>query len=196
MRDQMTSNREAELPAPTRIGSGDWLDLVGKGFRTILADPPWQQSMTAKWNRRPNRAEKLPYPTMTVDEICAMPVGELAADDCHLWLWTTNQRLEDGFRVMRAWGFKYLAPVTWEKPSGLGCWFIHRTQTMLFGYKSKCRFELGRYKPTILHAGLPSRHSAKPKESYDLIESISQTPRLELFARQKLPNWTTWGNEV
>lgn len=176
----------------------DLLDLVGCGFRTILADPPWALTMRGKRKRakEPNLPAALPYPTMTLDEMCAMPVGELAADDCHLWLWTTNQHLSDGFRVMQAWGFRYLAPVHWIKPSGVGNWFVHRTQTVLFGYRKYCRFDGARYRPNIITTGDPKRHSQKPEESYALIESVSQAPRLELFARQKRPNWQAWGDEV
>lgn len=158
--------------------------------------------MAGKYRRRVNqRPDDLPYQTMSVDEIKALPVGELAAESCHLWLWTTNEYLKAGFDVMKAWGFKYLAPVVWVKPSGCGNYFIHRTQTMLFGYKGKCRFNGARYVPNVIHAPA-GRHSEKPIESYDLIESVSDGPRLELFARpvtpmfQRMPGWTVWGNEV
>ena len=190
---QITCNGGAESGGAVRCT--DLLDLVGKSFRTILADPPWTQGMSGQWKKH-KAAKKLPYPTMTLDEICAMPVGELAAEDCHLWLWTTNSHIEAGFQVMRSWGFKYLAPVHWVKPSGIGNYFVHRTQTVLFGYRKRCRFDGARYRPNIIETGLPKRHSEKPEETYALIESISQTPRLELFARRNRPNWTTWGNEV
>lgn len=169
-------------------------------YKTILADPPWPQAMTGKWKRRHSRRGELPYPIMTIDEICSLPVGQLAAPGTHLWLWTTNEFLEAGFVVMRAWGFRYLAPVTWLKPSGLGAWFIHRTQTLLFGYRSPLVMR-ERYKPTILQA-LPGDHSAKPLESFQLIEAVSSPPRLELFARpwtemfQKRDGWDAWGNQV
>ena len=115
---------------------------------------------------------------------------------CHLWLWTANSHLPAGFEVMKAWGFKYLAPIHWVKPSGVGNWFIHRTQTLLFGYKASCRFPLGRYKPNVFFTNDPKRHSQKPEESYALIESISPPSRLELFARVKRTGWDCWGNEV
>ena len=170
-------------------------------YKTILADPPWAQTNTNKgWLIRQNRARDLPYPTMSVDEICALAVGELADDSAHLWLWTTNEYLEAGFQVMRAWGFKYLAPITWVKPSGLGAWWVHRTQTMLFGYRSPLKM-MERFKPTVIMAN-PGQHSAKPQESYDLIEAVSESPRIELFARPWTPmfprrhGWDMWGNEV
>ncbi len=165
-------------------------------YRCILADPPWQQPLSGQYrapkNKRPGR---LPYPTLTVARVAAMPVGQLAADRCHLWLWTSNAFLRDGFKVMDAWGFRYLAPIHWVKPSGLGNYFVHRTQTLLFGYKGRCHFPQARYRPNVLFA--PAlRHSQKPECSYELIEAVSPGPRLELFARRTRPGWHVWGDEV
>lgn len=170
-------------------------------YKTILADPPWPQSMAWGGKRRPKQARKLPYPAMSLKDIMSLQVAPLAADDCHLWLWTTNQFLDEGFDVMRAWGFKYLAPIHWIKPSGCGSFFIHRSQTCLFGYRRKCLFPGDRYLPNIVEAS-PGAHSAKPKATYTFIERISQPPRLELFARPWTPlfprrfGWDVWGNEV
>jgi N6-adenosine-specific RNA methylase IME4 len=133
---------------------------------------------------------------MTVDAIKGMPVGGMAEPDAHLWLWTTNAFLEDGFAVLRAWGFRYLAPIHWIKPSGLGNYFVHRTQTILFAYRKTCRFPARRYAPNIFTTGNPERHSAKPEAAFTLIEAVSPGPRLELFARRARPGWTVWGNEV
>ena len=168
--------------------------LVGRGFKTIVADPPWKQGMS-NISRNFGAAGALPYPTMTLDEIKALPVGDMAAPDTHLWLWTTNAFLEDGFAVLRAWGFKYLAPIHWVKPNGIGAWFQHRTQTILFGYRKHCRFPARRYAPNVFSAN-PKRHSEKPEEAFALIETVSPGPRLELFARRPRAGWTVWGNEV
>lgn len=131
-----------------------------------------------------------------------MPVGDLAETGAHLWLWVTNAYLRDGFDVMKAWGFKYLAPITWVKTDGVGNYFIHITEHLLFGYKDKCVFNKARYIRNAYQWAKPKKHSAKPADSYKLIESISDAPRLELFARPaspmfpKLSDWDTWGNEV
>jgi N6-adenosine-specific RNA methylase IME4 len=174
-----------------------------KKYRTILIDPPWEQEMTGSYKQlRKNRRKSLPYPTMTLEEIKHLPIEQMAETGCHLWLWTTNQYLEPGFMLMREWGFKYLAPIHWVKPSGLGNWFIHRTQTVLFGYYKKCEFPLGRYRPNIIETGCPTEHSAKPDQTYRYIESISPPNRLEIFARPWTPmfpkrdGWDTWGNEM
>ena len=171
-------------------------------YKTMLADPPWEQKMTRGYNRRPNQKRHLDYPTMTVDEIKALPIAPFAADGCHLWLWVTNSFLPAGIEVMKQWGFKYFLPITWVKPSGIGFWFIHLTQHLLFGYKSPLQLK-ERFKPNVIYARPPqNKHSRKPEESYQLIEAVSFEPRLELFAREydplwpKRPGWSSWGNEV
>lgn len=147
-------------------------------------------------NGKHGLASRLTYPTMTVQQIAALPVACLAEPDTHLWLWTTNQFLHDGFEVMEAWGFKYLAPITWVKPSGVGNYFVHRTQTVLFGYREQCRFLAARYLPTVFESGWPHPHSAKPEQFFDIVERISPTPRIELFARRLRLGWDSWGDEV
>ena len=164
-------------------------------YNTIYADPPWKQGFSGKWKKH-KAAKNLEYPTMTLDEIKQLPVNDFSSVGSHLWLWTTNQFLRFGFDVMEAWGFKYLAPITWVKPSGIGNWFVHRTQTLLFGYKEKCIFPNERYKSTVVFANVPRKHSKKPKEMREIIEKISGTPRIELFAREKHEGWDVWGNEV
>lgn len=165
-------------------------------YLAILADPPWQQPMAGKYSRRDNRKPALPYPSMPLQDICALPIGDMAAEGCHLWLWTTNAFLRAGFEVMEAWGFKYLAPIHWVKPSGFGNYVVHRTQTVLLGYRGKCAFKGLRYFPNVLETGNPKRHSQKPDAFHELIEKVSPEPRLELFAREKRLGWHAWGNEV
>jgi len=166
-------------------------------FATILADPPWPQKLMGRRNRPrdPHNARSLPYSTMGLEEIRALPIATISEPGTHLWLWTTNQFLRQGFEVMEAWGFRYLAPIHWIKPSGAGNYFIHRTQTLLFGYKDLCRFPLERYKANLIFAK-PGIHSQKPDAAYELIESISPSPRVELFARIRRENWSAWGDEI
>lgn len=174
------------------------VEVTTSRYATIVADPPWKQGGMSggRYQTRAKRPRALSYPTMSIKEIADLPIGSLAEDDCHLWLWTTNAFLHHGFHVMEAWGFKYLAPIHWLKPSGVGHWFIGLTQTVLFGYKGRCRFPLKRYARNVVTTSVPKRHSEKPTEMYDLIEAVSPGPRLELFARTSRPGWHVWGNEV
>lgn len=88
-----------------------------KKYKTILIDPPWPQSTIGEYKKHTCR-QRLPYSTMTLEEIQKLPIEKFADIGCHLWLWTTNEFLEQGFRLLRGWGFTYLAPITWVKPSG------------------------------------------------------------------------------
>lgn len=167
-------------------------------YKTILIDPPWDIAVSGNRSRSKgvHGDSSLPYKTLSVQQIKDMPISDLADVGCHLWLWTTNQTMADGFDIMKHWGFKFLAPIHWIKPSGMGNYFIHRSQTLLFGYFEKCQFPLARYVKNIIEAPVPKKHSQKPAESYEYIESISPKPRLEMFARAKRDGWHAWGNEV
>ena len=172
------------------------LSLPDGQFSTIVADPPWPVKMIGRSRQRPARSLGLPYETMSIDEIKAMPVADIAEIGAHLWLWTTNGFLRDAFDVMEAWGFKYLTTVTWVKPNGVGAWFQSRTQHVLFGYREKCVFPLGRYKPTYFTATpLRGQHSRKPDEFYDLVREVSPGPRIDLFNRRHIDGFEGWGDE-
>lgn len=163
-------------------------------YQAILIDPPWPSENTGQFKGQSKRPAALPYPVMSLEEIAALPVPRLAAPAAHLWLWTTNAFLPAGFDLIRQWGFKYLCPVHWVKPSGFGAWWVHRTQTLLFAYQGKLRM-YERFRPNVLFAAA-GRHSQKPECTYDLIEAVSPGPYLELFARRGREGWHVWGNEV
>jgi N6-adenosine-specific RNA methylase IME4 len=172
-------------------------------YKTILADPPWDMGKFGKGrDTRKGRIYKVgeiiptPYPTMTIDKICNLNIQPFIDENCHLWLWATNKTLHDAFHVMDAWGFKYLNIITFYKPAGVGAWFVNKTQHLLFGYRGKLTMGNGRYSSTI-YKYIPSKHSRKPENSYELIDSISFSPKLELFARPPVKDgWDVWGNEV
>lgn len=174
-----------------------------KKYQVIYADPPWEIGKFGKGRDsrigrkyKVGEAIKLPYKSMTIKEICNLKVKDISADECHLWLWSTNRTLHDAFHVIEAWGFKYLNTITFIKPAGVGAWFINTTQHLLFAYKGKLKFGIGRYAKTSQFY-TPIKHSKKPDYVYDLIDSISPYKnRLELFARQKQLGWDVWGNEI
>lgn len=165
-----------------------------KKYKTIVADPPWNQKNMAKWKRRPKTKKYLDYPTMTIEEIKLLPVANLSDESSHCWIWTTNQFLPDSIDVLKAWGFKYMSTITWVKPSGVGAWFVNRTQHIVFGYKGKCRFKK-RFEPTVYFHN-PLRHSEKPEIFHELFERVSFGDRLEMFARREREGWDVFGNEV
>jgi len=143
-----------------------------------------------------NRGAASQYATMTLAEICALPVGGIAADESHLYLWVTNGFLHDGFHVMDSWGFTYKACLTWVKTGnlGLGYWFRNQTEHMLFGVRGKLPVNARNIR-TVFEAA-KSGHSVKPEAAFALIERASPGPRLELFARARRDGWDVWGNEA
>lgn len=175
----------------------------GRRFGTILADPPWQfQNRTGKMAPEHKRLAR--YGTMKLDEIADMPVDALALDTAHLYLWVPNALLPEGLKIMEAWGFTYKTNIVWHKirkdggPDGRGVGFYFRnvTELVLFGVRGKNARTLAPGRRQVNMVKTQKReHSRKPDELYDLIESCSSGPFVELFARGQRPNWTSWGNE-
>ncbi len=180
------------------------INTVRGRFGTILADPPWQfQNRTGKMAPEHKRLSR--YGTMTLKEITELPVHLYAAERSHLYLWVPNAMLEDGLRVMRAWGFEYKSNIVWHKirkdggsdGRGVGFYFRNVTELILFGVRGKGVRTLAPGRRQVNLLGTRKReHSRKPDEIYDVIEACSWGPRLELFARTRREGWTIWGNEA
>jgi len=195
----MTTHSETTpVPSPAR----DLESKIDGTYATILADPPWQfQNRTGKV--APEHRRLLRYPTMGLEEIMELPVPKLAAARSHLYLWVPNALLQEGMRVMEAWGFTYKTNLVWFKvrkdggPDGRGVGFYFRnvTELVLFGVRGSMRtLQPGRRQVNLL-ATRKREHSRKPDEIYDVIEDCSPAPRIELFARFKRDGWHQWGNE-
>ncbi|MCA1671950.1 MAG: methyltransferase [Actinobacteria bacterium] len=161
-------------------------------FTTILADPPWDIQQQGR------RGAAMHYPLMTLEQIKAMPVQDLAAPNAHLWLWCTNATLREGYDVAEAWGFTVRSPLTWIKfRIGMGHYLRNSTEHLLFATRGKAPVKF-RSQPTWINAPVQD-HSHKPEEQYAVIERISEGPYLELFARRRPSSnaaWSVWGNEI
>ncbi len=176
----------------------------GKTFRTILADPPWQfKNRTGKMAPEHKRLNR--YATLELDDIKQIPVANVAADPCHLYLWVPNALLPDGLEVLGAWGFEYKTHIVWCKirkdggpdGRGVGFYFRNTTELLLFGVRGKNARTLAPARSQVnVIRSRKQEHSRKPDEQYDIIESCSPGPRLELFARGTRPGWITWGNQA
>ena len=177
-----------------------------KKYNTIYADPPWQfQNRTGKV--APENKRLMRYETMTVQDICKLPVAEIAAEKAHLYLWVPNALLPDGLVVMNAWGFEYKSNLVWEKirkdgmPDGRGVGFYFRnvTEMLLFGIKKGSMpnrtLQPARSQINLLRAA-KREHSRKPDEIIPIIEACSMEPRIELFARGIRDGWDMWGNQA
>lgn len=166
-------------------------ELEGQQFGTIYADPPWKYG-----NQGTRAATSDHYDTMTVDDLCEMPVADHAADDAHLHLWTTNAFLHDAFRVIDAWGFEYRSCFVWVKPQmGIGNYWRVSHEFLLLGIRGKAK----RFNDKSLKSWGEfdrGKHSAKPEQVREFIERASPGPYLEMFGRAAIEGWTVMGNQV
>lgn len=178
-------------------------------FQVILSDPPWRYS-----DRGCNGAAEGHYSTMTLEKICAMPVAKLAAPDSVLFLWATYPLLREAFKVIDAWGFTYKSiAFQWikthkpkedgtAKPTfGLGRWTRGNTEPCLLATRGKPKAlahdvsQLLFTEEELIVSPL-TRHSAKPPETREkIVRLMGNVPRLELFARERVPGWAVWGND-
>ena len=188
----------------SRSAAEDFAQTVQTRFHTVLADPPWQfQNRTGKMAPEHKRLSR--YPTLSLDEIKAIPVADAALEPAHLYLWVPNALLAEGLAVMSAWGFEYKTNLVWYKtrkdggPDGRGVGFYCRnvTEIILFGTRGKGARTLdpGRRQVNVM-AVQKREHSRKPDELYPIIEACSPGPYLELFARGSRPGWGSWGNQA
>lgn len=180
--------------------------LLQHGYGVIVADPPWRFRTWSETNQK--RSASRYYDLMTTDEILALPVADLAADDCVLFLWATNPMLPQALAVLDAWGFRYKTiGFTWAKTTtrtdwswapkwhiGLGYWTRANTEICLLGTRGDPK-RVSKAVRQLLVA--PRReHSRKPEEFYACVEALVPGPYLDLFARQARPGWAAWGNET
>ncbi len=185
--------------------SDDLLEETGKRkFATVLADPPWQfQNRTGKIAPEHKRLSR--YPTMTLQAIKDLPVEAIVKDTAHLYLWVPNALLADGLQVMAHWGFAYKTNLIWYKirkdggpdRRGVGFYFRNVTEMILFGVRGKNArtLQAGRSQENII-SSQKREHSRKPDEQYQIIESCSPGPYIELFARGPREGWFVWGNQA
>jgi N6-adenosine-specific RNA methylase IME4 len=180
------------------------MDLV---YRTIVLDPPWRYTQVPTVRSGSGVSAEHQYPTMTTEEIAALPVADRAADRAHLYLWVTNPVLLgarpsirghiEPLEIVRAWGFEPKALLTWHKLGilGLGFYFRGDTEHVIFA----TRGELGiaaADRVSNHFAAARGRHSEKPDRFYEIVERVSPGPYLELFARRRRVGWDVWGNEA
>ncbi|MCC4299333.1 MT-A70 family methyltransferase [Aurantimonas coralicida] len=174
--------------------------LEAQSFDLIMADPPWQmQEWSEKGDKSKSTSSK--YNLMSLDAIKALPVLDLAAPDCVLWLWATNPMLPQAFDVLASWGFTFKTAGSWGKttPSGklaFGTGYILRSANEPFLIGTRGAPKTSRSVRSLIMA--PRReHSRKPDEAFSAAEHlIPGARRLELFSRTDRPGWSTWGDEV
>ena len=173
-------------------------------YGTIYADPPWKLSggKNGKGGWSKKVSPDVHYPLLKLDEICNLPVGALAAENSHLWMWVPNCMLPEGLMVMKAWGFRYSNNVSWTKEGapGLGQRIRTTHEICLLGLRGKteyARWPTGKRKQIrSSFSAKKGRHSEKPAIMRDHIQIVSPGPYIELFARHAVDGWDRWGNDA
>ncbi|WP_370750719.1 MT-A70 family methyltransferase [Eubacterium sp.] len=175
---------------------------MGKKYKIIYADPPWQYRVYSKKGK--GRSAENHYHTMNIDDIRLLPVGEIADDDCVLFLWITFPCLKEGISVMESWGFTYkTCGFNWVKKNkkkdtyfmGLGFWTRSNSEVCLIGTKGHPK-RVSKAVPQVCDARV-MEHSRKPSEVRErIVELCGDVPRIELFARETVKGWDCFGDEI
>ena len=175
---------------------------MGKKYKIIYADPPWQYRVYSKKGQ--GRSAENHYHTMNIKDIMALPVDKIADKDCILFLWITFPCLKEGIEVMERWGFKYkTCGFNWVKRNkkkntyfmGLGFWTRSNSEVCLIGTKGQPK-RISKSVPQICDARI-MEHSRKPAEIRErIVELCGELPRIELFARDKVKGWDSLGDEM
>ena len=168
-------------------------------YQVIYADPPWDYQQC-----RLSGSAKKHYPTMRIEELCALPVADIADRDCALFLWATFPQLPEALRLIQAWGFVYkTVAFVWLKQNrkaltwfyGLGFWTRSNAEICLLATKGHPKRQSAGIHQLVISP--VEQHSKKPDEVREKIAALmGDVPRIELFARQQTPGWDVWGNEV
>ena len=195
LRSEVARHRNAigTVPPGETCTIADLHKLVADGakFGCIYADPPWLYD-----NQGTRAATRNHYDGLTVDELCELPVKQLAADDAHLHLWTTNAFLFDAPRIFAAWGFEFRSSLVWIKPQmGIGNYWRNSHELLLSAIRGNAK----RFNDHSIMSWLKCDrgvHSAKPEQVRSFIERASPGPYLEMFARRDVHGWTVWGDDV
>jgi N6-adenosine-specific RNA methylase IME4 len=169
------------------------LNSMGR-YAVVYADPPWRYDFAETDSREIENQ----YPTMSLEEICDLPVPEIAYEDAILFMWATAPKLEEAFTVLRAWGFSYKTNLVWVKDKiGMGYHARGQHEHILIAKRGNIPVPLPEVRPaSVLHAPR-TIHSRKPPEFYEVIERMyPDLPRIELFSRTRREGWAAWGNEV
>lgn len=186
---EVSKMRNAEKPKPAQPD--------GK-YRVIYADPPWKYT---SGDQHSNEAQATTlttyYNSLSIEELCQLPIKEMAQDDAVLFMWVTSPLLEECFDVIRAWGFKYKASIVWDKDAhNVGHYVSVRHELLLICTRGSCTPDTNKLLPSVVKEKR-TEHSVKPETFRQMIDTMyPQGRRIELFARRTVDGWDAWGNDV
>lgn len=172
----------------------DLLSVATGKYQVIYADPPWTYSFSATRSR----SIESHYDTLSLGDICNMPVERIADDDAVLFLWTTAPKLEESLQVIKSWRFKYKTHAVWDKVHiGTGYWFRGRHELLMVATRGEVKPPADSVRVSSVIRASRTRHSAKPAMVYEYIEQWYPCKRkIELFARVRRSGWDSFGNEI
>jgi N6-adenosine-specific RNA methylase IME4 len=201
--DQVRNGEKTRTEVAREIKRSEVVKRVAKipegKFRVLYADPPWKYGSTfAASDDLAGLAAENNYGTMSIAELCALPVEQSAADDAVLFLWVTSPLLAECWPVIKAWSFTYKASFVWDKGGGMPGNYNHvRHELLLICTRGSCVPDVATRPPSVQSVKRQGVHSAKPEHFRELIQTLyPHGPRLELFARTKSKGWAVFGNEV
>lgn len=164
-------------------------DKITQKYNTIVIDPPWNISMTGEVKRGENRANKLPYKTMSLQEIKDIPIGKIANVGCHVYCWTTNKMLKDTFKILESWGVRFHLCLSLVKPSGIApCFgYVFATEFCLLGFYGKPmqKFQKIGHLNWIKGFNKAGEHSTKPDEFYKIVSEMSPCSKDRYFCEKR-----------
>ncbi len=177
--------------------AGAPLESLPHKYDLIYADPPWRYD----FSKTDSRVIENQYPTMALEDICAMPVSEITIDNAVLFMWATVPKLEEAMRVVNAWGFSYRTAIVWDKVRmGQGIYTRQQVELLLIAIRGKMYSPESDYTKdfrSLVSIERSNKHSEKPEEFYGIIESLyPDCMKVELFARDARPGWAAWGNQA
>jgi len=178
----------------TQENKKEQTELPTDKYRIIYADPPWNYGNSGLDDY--GHAERH-YPTMSIQELCEMEISEILDDNAVLFLWVTSPLLEDSFKIIKAWDFKYKTSFVWDKVKhNFGYYNSVRHEFLLIATKGSCIPDIKKLHDSVVSIER-TKHSEKPEYFRNLIDELyPHGKRIELFARNKSENWDDWGNEL
>lgn len=173
---------------------------INKTYNTIVIDPPWPITMGAALKSRPKRPNKLPYKTMSIEEIKMIPIDTIANPGAHVYCWTTNKFLYEAFNVLKDWLVNFHLVMPMVKSSGIcpSFGYIFGSEFCLLGFyrKPMQKFLSAGKLNWFSSTAAPGKHSTKPNEFYERVKLMSPEPRIDVFARRHHDGFDAFGDEL